>query len=80
MKAETDRHQVSSEVAGIGSATSSVEQTWRIPQKVENLELCAHMRSPEEKSEFSDKASKRLMTYHGSNKNDYNSIPILSDQ
>lgn len=46
MKAETDRHQVSSEVAGIGSATSSVEQTWRIPPKVERLELCAHKKSP----------------------------------
>lgn len=46
MKAETDRHQVSSEVAGIGSATSSVERTWRTPQKVGKLELCAHTRSP----------------------------------
>lgn len=46
MKAETDRHQVSSEVANNGSATSSVEQTWRIPQKVERMELCAHMKSP----------------------------------
>lgn len=46
MKAETDRHQESSEVAGIGWATSSVEQTWRIPQKAEKLELCARTKSP----------------------------------
>lgn len=46
MKAETDRHQVSSEVAGTGSVTSSAEQTWRTPRKAGRWELCAHMRSP----------------------------------
>lgn len=46
MRAGTDRRQVSSGVAGNGSAASSAEQTWRIPRKAGTAALCAHRKSP----------------------------------
>lgn len=46
MRVGTDRHRVSSEAAGNGLAASSVEQTWRTPQKAGTVALCAHTRSP----------------------------------
>lgn len=46
MRDGTDRRQVSSAAAGNGSAASSVEQTWRIPQKAGTAALCAHRKSP----------------------------------
>lgn len=81
MKAETDRHQVSSEVAGTGSATSSAEQTWRTPRKAGRWELCAHMRSPgTTKGGGSDNAGEQLRTYHNNNKNDCKSVFFSSNQ
>lgn len=46
MRAGTDRHRVSSEAAGNGLAASSVEQTWKTPQKAGTVALCAHTKSP----------------------------------